>query len=165
MNRATATWKGMHIGLAGHHVRMAKRHEKLAGNFDRLADCMSKADMNDDDGDHESVCRDIAAEHRAASEEHVSQGEFHTALAKASDIDEDISDMERNQPYTRTRKAVGMSRDDELIPDNVVGVIPDAVAPNIRAIPRYGQPDMSKVDETLPAHLQNLVKVESEDQD
>jgi hypothetical protein len=135
-----------HEGAAASHVEYSKCFSKMAACHEAVA-----KSANDSEPETAQQHRDAAAACKAASVQHVRDGESHLEMHKA------ISSIQTNE--TRESGADDIkSLISELrkltIPNGGVSAIPTSMAPERgRVIPRAGQPDReaerAAVDETL----------------
>lgn len=121
-----------HATTATHHISLSKHHRSLAD--------IHKADDGDGAGD---LHAHIADAHEAMATEHASMGAATLACAKA---------------LQHTAKAFGMN-DDALEPSPISRVVPDAPS-TLRAIPRHGAPDISKL--SLDPTLEKMFRIDGE---
>ena len=121
MNTMREHLKEMHTAHADFHARAAKAHSNIAKCFDKMAD-----------GD-ENFSK-LAEAHQSLADAHVDAGEFDVSCCKTLDMG----------------KAMGMDGGDGLVPDFISSITPEVPA-NIKAVPRYGSPeiDLAKIEPAL----------------
>jgi hypothetical protein len=123
--------------LRNFHLQKAVHHASMADQCNGLAEQLggSESDLDKSLGDSFGKMADA----------HNSQAEYHKAAA-ASMAD--------------SSKAAGMSEDDlnRIVPDNVRGIMPQE-APQLRAVPRHGSPELVDV-KGVPVEFQKLISVE-----
>ena len=127
-----------------HHVAKAKHHAAIAEHARKLLS-MHKAAKSDMEGLDE-LLESYIEQHSAIGDEHAEMAAHCLESAKA---------------VSASRKAAGMGDDlDEIMPSPISRVTPD-VPPNLRAIPRFGAPEIRKAD--VPEIFQPLVRVNDEE--
>jgi hypothetical protein len=114
-----------HKRAAEFHLNKAKSYGALGKSFGNMR---KAAKVEDDDSE------DVETTLAALAEEELSMGEFHVSCCKTLDA---------------MGKAIGMDRD-AIMPDFVSSVIPE-----VHAIPRFGQREITKGD--VPQELEKLV--------
>lgn len=135
--------KGASEHASTFHLHKSKHHEKLSEVHAKLADCLSKADDSD-----ESAC------HRALSEVHKAMANVEAERADDNRRMSALIDaMTESQPY-QARKAAGA---DGLVPDRVMGVLPDRPM----AVPRPGQREIPNAGGVSP-QFEKFVRVDDD---
>jgi hypothetical protein len=115
---------GFHGKEAEHHASKAAHHTALAGHFGHLAKCMAKTTTIEATKDSQGILEALAAEHTEQSQQHAGMAEYHEACAEECSKAMDSADLNKLSP----------------LPDGLSVVAPDR--PNIRAVPRAGQPEI-----------------------
>jgi hypothetical protein len=120
----------------------AQACEKSAKLYERVAEILGKSDM-EEGSELASAFKEIAEAQRKGAAFHLAQGAYSTR------IKQDLAAMGHRQPYnefqiiTNKAAAAGEGELEKLIPSTVQVVIGPPPEPELRAIPRAGQPPMN----------------------
>jgi len=125
---------------SAHHEAVAKSHEEHASLHDELAKTTGVKTHKDFATRHGQD----AVIHKSMAGHYAKKAEHHDDMAESCAKGVDTSDLTK------------------LMPTGVSGIVPNN--PNIRAIPRHGQPALGSADKpNVPVEFQKLFVVEDEE--
>jgi hypothetical protein len=141
--------KALHERQATHHTVKAEHHDKMSDSHAALAALHKKRHAATMDGTHAEIASQHethAGLHKAHAGHHRGEADFHRAQAAAC---------------AKAAATAFEKRGNEIVPDGISRVTPDAPTDGLRAVPRIGAAVPQKP--TVPLDFEKAFAVENED--